>query len=311
MVTTHFTLKSFCLIGLLACVGCGDDNPMAPSRTPDAKATVTIVPNDAPPTGQETPATPPGAPGPIRIGPLGHRVWATLPEVIEWRIEHADPAAKLEWAYDWTDDVQADSVNTGGRHTRTQNEHLRVRREGTTIFVEFDRDTFDCGSAQVDVSSNGVVWIHLVIWYGPCAPPKLNGDCLTALDPLYYRIFVHGDTATVNFRVKPGYGGFPIWLSSWRFGVDTVYTPGMAGLPQYQIAKVDRYLDGPGDYVMSVPVDATGQFDLACTIPPDVLNAASVPAFERDLLAYGYNEGQGWRYRVFATGEAKRMRQAQ
>lgn len=335
MVNRYSIAKSLSLFALVSFVACGD-SPTSPSRQPDATASVSIVPNDAAPTGQETGQETPASPSASALpGPFGSRIHAgwnpngcsRLEDIGERplvMLTNLPVGARLKTAYFFGPYVPCSQLREVTSNERHNGNLIETWPSPTMSNLEFDALAASClpVAFQVDATvvhpdgrqeqlAVGALFTRETAAPGcvppPPPPPPLSGDCLNALDPMFYKLSVDGAFAMVQFRVKPGYGGFPLWLSSWRFASNAVFAPGMAGLPQEQIAKVSRYIEEPGEYWMSVPVDPTGQFDLTCTIPPDVLNAASVPAFERDLLAYGYNEGQGWRYRVFATGEAKQM----
>lgn len=290
MVSRYSTLSAVLLVGALA-VACGDDHG---SLTGPSSTQSTV----APAASQPPPPDPivPGAPGPVREGPLGFADAVNLPPVVEWTLYRVPVTAKIEKAFDWDDDPSYDPVNTGGKHTRTENDDLLVTREGTTVHVAFNLKAFTCGRTQVDVSIDGVVWVHLVIKYGPCTPPPPpSTDCKAGVSQL--RAFVQGQTAYVSLVVKDGYGQIPVTLTRWRFEQGAVWSTRYgAYFPQVKVSEVNRLLTGPWPAALSIEMDGSGQFDLSCGPGPDVLTEANAGQYESILLAGGVNDGGGWSY---------------
>lgn len=180
----------------LMTVACGD-NPTAPTviQLPDSGQHKTVP----------VPAGSPAAQGPVVALPAGLTIVgpraaigdclkaSTLLGVIEWRIEGVPISAYVDKGYGH--DVAAGCGGTIGE-LRTQNDHLRFERQGSTVIIRFDRSTFTCGHAQVDISLNGINVLGEVVNYGtdcetpdpPCVdcdppPPPCQIDCEPPCDP--------------------------------------------------------------------------------------------------------------------------------
>lgn len=132
-----------------------------PTLTAPTQSTATITPAPSPPPTVD----PPAPPALVITGPSGCIEARTAPRVLTWTIAHLPPQPRVQKAY--AHDDEASCRPTLGE-LRTQNDHLRVVGDR----VEFDRDTFSCGRAQVDVDINGALVIGVVVRYpADCVPP--------------------------------------------------------------------------------------------------------------------------------------------
>lgn len=149
----------------LVTVGCGE-NPLAPS---EFKVNANLV--KGLPTPSPAPTPEPTTPTVSEVtGPSGCLEARELPSVVKWSISRVTTADVIARSYEG--DEEANCEATPNTQLRTQNDHLRYRLEGSTLYVEFDRDTFNCGRVQVDIDVNGQTRIGVVIRYTEnCLPP--------------------------------------------------------------------------------------------------------------------------------------------
>ena len=143
---------------LLLAAGCSKQSPMTPTPTTESGAPATTTePQDDTAEQQEESRVE----GYVVTGPRGCVEAKTLPRVVRWTIQNVPADARVVKAYAYDDSVNCYPTID---NLRTQNDHLRWRVVGSTMFVEFDRDTFVCkGRQQVDIEINGVVVIGVVI----------------------------------------------------------------------------------------------------------------------------------------------------
>lgn len=100
-----------------------------------------------------------------------------LPKVVSWNLGAHGSNVIVHKAY-FHDGATGCAEVFNLSSMRTENDHLRWEVVDGDLIVSFDRDTFSCGRAQVDVDVNGVTLLGLVVTYGedcvytPPPPPE-------------------------------------------------------------------------------------------------------------------------------------------
>lgn len=152
-------MKRVLLITAMLSTGCADQMLLQPSKI-DVTPVETIISVEAIPT--PTPVVEVSTTG--NVVAFGCVVARDLPSVLSWRITGLQSSTKVDKSYEGDEESTCDATNNTNH--RTQNDHLRFRWVGEDLVIDFDRDTFDCGRAQVDVDTDGAPRVRLVIQYG-------------------------------------------------------------------------------------------------------------------------------------------------
>lgn len=199
---------------------CGD-GPVTPSPGPNDNSPLKTPVASPPPV--ITPSPPPVTSSSRITGPLGCLDAKTLPPTITWTIKNVPLNAKIDKAY-----AQDDTAGCGAtiENLITQNDHLRFGRETPTspdLSVRFDRDTYHCGHAQVDISIDGVNVLGVPINYGRNCDEEEN-VCVpeTSFDWYDFGEPING-TMTATFSAREEAVGHRIFLTS--FGVPKTSWP--------------------------------------------------------------------------------------
>lgn len=269
------------ILGVLVLVGCSD-SPSAPSGGQNPPSTREISGTSEPPPASPTP----GAPAFQNLSLRGVD-WASLDPLHSWFVPNVPDFWDLEMGYDWTDDYRAETVNTGGKHTRTDPGNLSWSREAGGLRVTWKRDARNCGSVQLDISRRGGGMVFdAVIWYPPCKPPVIE-SCPAGLDVAKTKAsqrFEGGD-GIIDWHVLAGY---KISVSAASYVPDSppdIYGYGWVKQIRAGYSGLQTF-EGPGVFTTRIAVSGTNQFDGVCGDSPERLDASNISDYDRRTVTY-------------------------